>query len=145
MIAHYASALSSPGDAARGRIVFERECMACHRLGERGHQVGPNLALVRNRTPEALVAAILDPNRDVQPSYVNYVVTDTDGRTATGMITAETANSITLRSAGGIEETILRTELRDISSSALSLMPEGLEAALPAQAMADLLAYISGN
>ena len=46
-----------------------------------GSQVGPNLALIRNRTPAALLEAILDPNREVQPSFVSYVVVDDSGRT----------------------------------------------------------------
>ena len=101
VIARYQPALSLEGDAARGDTVYERECMACHRLGERGFQVGPNLSLIRNRTPAAMLEAILDPNREVQPNYVNYVIVDTSGRTITGIILSETANSITLGATRG--------------------------------------------
>jgi putative heme-binding domain-containing protein len=89
--------------------------------------------------------AILDPNQAMEERYVAYTATTKDGREINGIIVTETANSITLRSTGGSEETILRTNLKDVSSSTLSLMPEGLETALPAQGMADLLAYILGN
>jgi putative membrane-bound dehydrogenase-like protein len=142
VIAGYQSALASPGDALRGEKVYERECMACHRLGERGFQVGPNLALIRNRTPQALLEAILDPNREVQPSYVNYVVTDDAGRTVSGLIVAETANSITLARDKGATDTLQKSNIEEITSTGKSLMPEGLERTVDPQGLADLLAFL---
>jgi len=142
VLARYQSALSLAGDATRGDKVFERECMACHRLGERGNQVGPNLALIRNRTGAALLEAILDPNREVQPTYVSYIVVDDSGRTLTGLILAETANSITLGRDKGVTETILKQNIEQIKSSGQSLMPEGLEKTVDPQGLADLLAFL---
>jgi putative membrane-bound dehydrogenase-like protein len=142
VIAHYQSALSLPSDAARGDKVYERECMACHRLGDRGFQVGPNLALIRNRTPAALLEAILDPNREVQPGFVNYVVADDSGRTLTGLIVGETANSITLARDKGVTETIMKKNIEQIHGTGKSLMPEGLEKTVDPQGLADLLAFL---
>lgn len=142
VIAAYQSALAASGDALRGERVYERECMACHRLGERGFQVGPNLALIRNRTPQALLEAILDPNREVQPSYVNYVVTDDAGRTVSGLIVAETANSITLARDKGASDTLHKGNIEEITSTGKSLMPEGLERTVDPQGLADLLAFL---
>lgn len=142
VVARYQSALQLAGDRARGEKLYERECSACHRLGERGNQVGPNLALVRNRTPAALIDAILDPNREVQPNYVNYVVVDDSGRTFTGLITSETAGSITLARDKGVSETILKQNIELVRSTGKSLMPEDLEKAIDPQAMADLLAFL---
>jgi putative membrane-bound dehydrogenase-like protein len=142
VIAAYQAALVLPADAARGEAVYERECMACHKLGQRGFHVGPNLALVRNRTDAAMLEAILDPNREVQPSFVNYVVVDDSGRTATGMIVSDTATSITLTRDKGASETILKQNLDQIKSTGKSLMPEGLEKNVDSQQMADLLAFL---
>ena len=130
------------GDAARGAAAFQQHCATCHRFKGTGTELGPDLEMVANKSIEALLAAILDPNQAMEDRYVAYTATTKDGREISGIIVTETANSISLRSAGGIEETILRTDLKDISSSSLSLMPEGLEAALPPQAMADLISYI---
>src|SRR5207253_11162178 len=101
-----------------------------------------NLALIRNRTPEALLEAILDPNREVQPSYVSYVVVDDSGRTMTGLIQAETANSITLAREKDVMETILKSNIEQIQSTGKSLMPEGLEKTVDPQSLADLLAFL---
>jgi putative heme-binding domain-containing protein len=142
VIARYSTATQLTGDAAHGNAVFERECVACHRLGERGNEVGPNLALVRNRTPEAMVEAILDPNRSVAPNYVSYVVVDDSGRTTTGLITSETAASITLARDKGVTETIQKQNIEAMKSTGTSLMPEGLEKTIDPQSMADLLAFL---
>ncbi len=142
VIARYQNALLLDGDAARGDKVYERECMTCHRLGDRGFQVGPNLALIRNRTPAALLEAILDPNREVQPSFVNYAVVDDSGRTVTGLILAETANSITLVRDKGVTETLLKQNIAELHSTGKSLMPEGLEKNVDPQGLADLLTFL---
>jgi putative heme-binding domain-containing protein len=63
----------------------------------------------------------------------------------TGIVTAETANGLTLRQADGKDETIARTNLESLRATGQSLMPEGLEAQLPKQAMADLVAYLQAR
>ena len=100
------------------------------------------MAALRNKSKEALLIDILDPSREVDPRYVNYLVSTLNGRTVTGILAVESPSSITLRTAGGTEEVVLRTELKDLNSSGLSLMPEGLETALTPQAMADLISFI---
>ncbi|HWB11092.1 MAG TPA: PVC-type heme-binding CxxCH protein [Pirellulales bacterium] len=142
VLAEYRPALKLASDAARGQVVFQRECQACHRLGERGHNVGPNLLSIRNRTPEELVASLLDPNREVAPNFQEYVVALDDGRILTGIISEETATSVTLRRAEGVEETVLRRNIEQISGTGRSLMPEGFEKKIRPQEMADLLAYL---
>jgi putative heme-binding domain-containing protein len=141
-IAAYRDALSAPGDAERGRLAFRRVCAACHRLDDFGNNVGPDLAAIRNHGAEAVLLAVLDPNREVNPQYVNYTLRTTDGRTITGMIATETATSVTLRRAEAASDTILREEIDALRSSGASLMPEGLEKQLSKQQLADVIAYL---
>ncbi len=127
VIAGYQSSLELPADEGRGRIIFERECATCHKSGEKGHDVGPNLATVRHRTPGEVLTAILDPNREVGPNFINYVVSIDDGRVATGLVESETATSVVLKRAEGATETVLRSNIESMVNSGQSLMPEGLE------------------
>ena len=46
----------------------------------------PTWSLTRNRTPAALIESILDPNREVQPNYVSYLIVDSSGRSTTGLV-----------------------------------------------------------
>jgi putative heme-binding domain-containing protein len=89
-----------------------------------------------------ILTGILDPNQAVETRYLGYTAITSNGREVTGVLTASTPASITLRTAGGTEEVVLRTELRDLNSSGLSLMPEGLETTLTPQGMADLISFI---
>jgi putative heme-binding domain-containing protein len=105
--------------------------------------VGANLlAALPNKSGEDLLAAVLDPNREVDPRYVAYVATTLDGRTLSGVIVAETPTSVTLRRADGAEDTVLRANLEGLRSTRMSLMPEGLERSLTRQDVADLFAYL---
>jgi putative heme-binding domain-containing protein len=130
------------GDAARGQKVFETACATCHRAGNLGKDVGPNLATIRQWSPEQVLINILDPNREVAPNFVSYTVETRDGRTLDGLIAGESAASLTLKRAEGVTETVLRRDITAISGSGLSLMPEGLETAISIEQMADLIAFL---
>lgn len=143
VIAQFQPALNLQGNPDNGAKVFKRECSTCHKIGNEGHEVGPNLATVTNRTPDGLMIHILDPNREILPNYLDYLVLLDDGSTLTGIIAAESATSITLRRADNAQDTILRQNIEQITSTGKSLMPEGLEKKITHQEMADLLAYLT--
>jgi putative membrane-bound dehydrogenase-like protein len=138
----YRSVLEMKGDAEHGREVFSKTCAACHKVGSVGNDIGPNLAAMKARGPEAIVLNVLDPNREVNPQYLNYAVLTIDGRQLTGIIAAETATSITLRRADSATDTVLRIDIDQLRSTGTSLMPEGLEKQIDTQAMADLLEFL---
>lgn len=138
----YRSTLTMKGDATRGLAHFKKICANCHKVQGIGHAIGPNLAAMRNRGPEAILLNVLDPNREVNPQYLSYAVATNDGRVLSGMIAAETATSITLRRAENKGETILRIDIDEMRSTGLSLMPEGMEKEINQQALADLIEYL---
>ncbi len=136
------AALQLPGDATQGAVVFAKNCQACHRLQGQGHRVGADLSGISTKAKETLLADILDPNREVPPDFVNYVLIAHDGRILTGMVVAETAAGVKLRRAEGIEETVLRREIQELRSTGKSLMPEGLEQVLSTSDLANLLEFL---
>lgn len=144
VIEQYASVAKLPGDAARGQAVFVKTCSTCHKLAGVGNDVGPDLGSLVDRSTEALLPAVLDPNRAVETRYVSYIAETKNGLSLTGVLTAETATSITLVSADGKPQVILRTDLESLTSTGRSAMPEGLEKDLTPQAMADLFVYLRG-
>lgn len=138
----YQPALTMPGDVARGKAIFAEQCSKCHQLEGQGFAVGPDLAAIGNRGAEAILLNVLDPNREINPAYVNYTVETKDWETLSGIIASETATSITLKRASGEADTILRVNIESTESAELSLMPEGLEEGINQQQMADLIAYL---
>jgi putative membrane-bound dehydrogenase-like protein len=139
----YRSVLDLRGDPTTGKMVFQKHCASCHRLEGVGHAVGPDLlAVLGNKSGDDLLIAIFDPNREVDPRYRAYQVVTSDERVLTGILAAETPNSITLRRADGAEDTLLRAAIVSFQATPLSLMPEGLEKELSPPDVAHLLAYL---
>jgi putative membrane-bound dehydrogenase-like protein len=133
-----------PRNAGRGATVFNTLCAACHRFGDiAGGAIGPDLAVVKDRSPEYLTTHILDPNRAIEDRYMLYTVTTHDGRSLAGLLVGEAGSSLTLLGLDGVEQTLLRRDLAALTATGRSLMPDGLESALDAQAMADLVAFIA--
>ena len=142
VVAEYQGVLELEGNAARGLEVFKMKCAVCHQVGEVGHQIAPNLSSVQNKSEADLLLAVLDPNREAQPNFNVYTVVTGEGRILNGIITAETANSITLLRAESKRDVVLRSNIEELLSTGLSLMPEGLEKELKRQQLADVIAFI---
>jgi putative membrane-bound dehydrogenase-like protein len=135
-------ALDLKGDSKNGKVVFQRECSKCHLLEGVGTELGLPLDTVKNKGPEAILQSVLDPNREVLPQYLNYVVVTDEGLSITGMIESETANSITLKRAEGETDVVLRGNIEELVNTGLSIMPEGNEKLVTKQELADIVAYL---
>jgi len=142
VIEDFRPALSLNGDAGRGATVHAKLCAVCHKLGELGNDIGPNLQSVAAHPPEKLIVSILDPNASIEPGYLAYSCTLVGGEELYGIIAAETSNSLVLKMADGKTQTILRSEIASLRSANLSLMPEGLESGMSKQDLADLIAFL---
>lgn len=147
VIDRYLGALPSlTPNPKKGAEVFATVCSACHKFGDvPGRAIGPDLASVKDRTPAYLIPHILDPNRAVEDRYVLYTAATQDGRTFAGMLAGEAGSSITMIGLDGAEQAILRSDVRSLTSTGRSLMPDGLEAAINEQAMADLVGFLGGE
>ena len=146
VVAAWQDSLTLTPDTRQGRAVFQRECSTCHRLGSLGTDVGPSLLTVRNRTPAELLTHILDPNREVGPDFLQFVAVTHSGQSFTGMLAAETSTTLTLRRSGNQQDTISRSDVAELQSAGISLMPEGLELKLSRQELASLIHFIrTGN
>jgi putative heme-binding domain-containing protein len=134
--------LTMKGDVEKGKAAFRQRCAACHQLEGFGHVVGPDLMALTDKSPQAMLTAIIDPNAAVEDKFLDYIATTTDGRILTGMLADETGTSITLKAGEGKDQVILRNQVDDLRSSGKSLMPEGIEKDVTAEQIADVIAYI---
>ena len=132
--------------------MYQKTCAQCHRLGDKGLEVGPDLLAVRTRPDETLLVDILDPSGSLSRGYSVYTVATTDGRVHTGLLAGENPTSVTLRnapaSASGptkpsvVDVAILRRDIDEMKSLSKSLMPDGLEKQLSLQDLADLIGFL---
>jgi putative membrane-bound dehydrogenase-like protein len=143
ILKQYSSLSQLKGDPVKGVELFRQNCAPCHRFRGDGNEIGPDLASVAFKPLDYLMTAVMDPNQAFEERYTAYTAVTKNDQEYSGVIIAESANSITLRLPGGNDVTILRTDLQDLTSSGRSLMPEGFENILNQQGLADLLAYIT--
>lgn len=145
LLAQYREAINLQGDLRRGAAIFAANCLPCHNVQGFGQEVGPDLASVNTKTGEQLLMSILDPSAEVTPDYISYTIETEDFEVLSGVLAAENANSVTLKQAMGIVQTIERSKIVEMTASEQSIMPEGLEAAIDVQGMADLLHFLQNQ
>ena len=85
------------GNLSNGRLVFERVCLNCHKVGGQGADLGPNMTQVGTRLPPLkLVESIIDPNAEVDPKYLSTLVVTDDGKSITGLLVSETEQELVI-------------------------------------------------
>ena len=138
----YKDVLSLPSKPDAGEPVFRRVCASCHRMGEVGHAVGPDLSGLRNQPADALLLHTLAPNREVYSDYLLYNAETKAGELFAGILIEQTDNSVTLVLPLGHRQVVSRSDLKSLKTANVSLMPAGLEKAMSRQEMADLIAFL---
>lgn len=134
------------GDAPRGRSVFASEkakCSACHRIGQEGGKVGPDLSRIGQiRSRRDLLEAIVYPSSSIVRDYESFTLVTRQGRTLNGLVLKETPEAITIQQQTGDPVVISRAEIDELTPSPVSVMPQGFHELLSAQQLADILAYL---
>ncbi len=135
-----------PGNPDRGVEAFKKAaCIVCHRVKGTGGKVGPDLSQIGGiRTTRDLLEAIVYPNASFAREYEPMTVNLKDGEALPGRITHEDETSIDLMNVAGEISQIERDKIQAIETSAISLMPAGLDQALTNQELSDLIAYLRG-
>jgi putative heme-binding domain-containing protein len=134
---------SFPADTAdptAGREVFKKHCAACHRIGEEGSLVGPQLDGVGIRGLERILEDVLDPNRNVDVAFRVETLALDDGRVLTGLFRREEGATLVFADQKGKEFTVPAESIAQRKRSALSLMPANFGEALTESELHNLLA-----
>ena len=145
VIATFQPALALKGTPEKGHATFQARCVICHRFRGEGQNVGPDLDASAAAGREKLLGNILEPSREITAGFGSGVVETKSGETIAGVVAAETDGALTLRLPGGLVRNLARAEVAKVDRSARSLMPEGIEAGLTPQDMADLLSFLEGQ
>jgi putative membrane-bound dehydrogenase-like protein len=141
--------LLSDGDLLKGKAIFfgkKAACAACHTAGGQGGKVGPDLTGIgKIRAGRDLVEAIAFPSATFARGFRSYVIATDAGRVFTGVITRETAQAVTLRTADLAEARIPKSAIEAMKESTVSIMPKGLDKTLTRDELRDLLAFLQAQ
>ena len=118
-------------------------CGACHRVGDEGGTVGPDLTKVGGiRAGRDLLESVVLPSATFAQGYETYRVELADGRTVAGVIARRTADGVVLRDATGAEVRVPAKAVERMTRDRTSLMPDGLAKAVTPDELRDLFAYL---
>lgn len=138
-----------PGSPLKGLQVFhsaKAACGACHEIGYRGGNIGPDLSKVGSiRTRRDLVEAILFPSVSFVRSYEPVAVLTKDGEVLNGLAVEESAEGITLIQGAEQRLRLSRDEIEEIRPGKTSVMPGGLDQVLTIEEFSDLIALLESS
>ncbi len=145
VIENYAAATHRSGNAAQGKLLFTKNCANCHKHSGEGNEIGPDLTGMAVHPKEELLVHILDPNRSVEGNFRRYILLTANGQVLSGMLAAESQSAVELVDAEGKRQSITREDIEQITSTKMSLMPEGFEQQLTPDSMTDLLEFLTSK
>ncbi|MFN5806135.1 MAG: c-type cytochrome, partial [Opitutia bacterium] len=134
------------GSPARGQALFASgrgTCIACHKVGEQGRAIGPDLSKIGAiRTERDLAESILFPSSTLARDYEAHLFETSDGQTALGVVRSHTAEGLRIVDVAGQEKDLPHAQIVADTTLTESLMPMGLDAAFSRQELADLIAWL---
>jgi putative heme-binding domain-containing protein len=143
IVNQFAGALRMAGSMDRGRAQFAARCGDCHRAGNDGNPWGMPLKHAAEIGKTNLLAKIIDPNGYLSAGSSAVILVTGDGSTLAGNVIGKNANAVTLCQPDGELRVLAVQNIQSQISLGISTMPEGLEAGLSQQDMADLLEFLS--
>ena len=129
-VAALSAEVRANGDAAKGAAVFKKAelgCTACHKIGNDGGTIGPDLNNIGSAQPlDFIIGAVIEPSREIKEGFEARIVTTKSGGTFTGFRRASAPDELALFDGATGKETKLK--LTDITDNKPlgSLMPAGL-------------------
>ncbi|MEX2309599.1 MAG: c-type cytochrome [Pirellulales bacterium] len=136
------------GDPERGRELFfnKATCHACHRVGDKGNKIGPDLTNIgKIRSRQDLLEAVVFPSASFARGYEPVIVITRAGLTFSGYCGRETFDAIHLVTADRSDVSIARADIEEIVPSQVSVMPQGLDRNLSEAELRDVLAFLESN
>ncbi|MEI7781558.1 MAG: HEAT repeat domain-containing protein, partial [Planctomycetota bacterium] len=142
----FVALVRTKADRGRGEAIYNRaalKCVACHRIGDQGARVGPNLTAIGAASPlDYIIDSLVYPAKNVKEGFNTLVVLTTDGQVVAGIPVSRSDAELVLRDATGKEVKVAVAAI-DEESPGTSLMPAGLIDGLSREELADLVRYLS--
>lgn len=142
-----AEILALKGEAARGRKIFFQEgssqCQQCHRLGNQGRELGPDLSHIGSKYDRAqILDNILFPSKVIDPNFTTYQLDTKSELSFSGFLVKKTEDEVVLKDTNAQEIRVAAKDVKSLKPQQISAMPELLLQSMTAQDVADLLEFL---
>lgn len=134
-------------DFDRGRILFgQAGCAACHRFGDEGASVGPDLTNLAGRfSARDVLESIIEPSKEISDQYGAIIIRKKDGDVVVGRVGNLNGDNLMVIEnmfAPGDFTQVKRPDVESIEPSKVSMMPEGLLNYFKEDEILDMMAYL---
>jgi putative heme-binding domain-containing protein len=133
---------NNPKQLLAGKALFEENCGICHRVGDKGGMIGPQLDGVGNWGVEALATKVLDPNRNISENFRTYTIQLKDGQSKSGLFRREDEQVLVMADQSGKEFTISKIDIEKQTASTLTLMPDHFGSTFDQSQFNSLMTYL---
>ena len=132
------------GDAKKGEHLFTTaQCAICHAKGTIGQNLGPDLSSLANRfSAREMLAATLEPSRNIPDRYASKIVLTVDGQQYSGMAMKQSDGAYVILQSDGKRIRIPVEDIDEVRDAQVSAMPSGLLDTLSMSEIADLVAFL---
>ncbi len=131
------------GNVQRGRAVFDNHCASCHKMGEKGNAIGPELTRIGKKFDKmGLLDAIINPSAAILLGYEPWLINTTDGGSFYGFLISENKQAVVIRDVAGQQHIIAINKISSRQKQNKSLMPEPGVMGVTPQEIANLAAYL---
>ena len=135
---------SEPNNLSKGRALFNRVCVQCHKLYGEGGEIGPDITGANRKNLEYIISNIIDPNAEIPNDYRTTIVRLKDDRVLVGVIRSREGKSITVATPGEVVS-VATQDVASVEPQNFSMMPEGLVLTFTDQELRDLVSYLRGE
>ncbi|GAB2548332.1 PVC-type heme-binding CxxCH protein [Spirosoma aerophilum] len=131
------------GSEKSGRSVFQANCATCHKHGQQGSDVGPELTQIHQKFDKnGLIDAIVHPSAGIAFGYEPWLITTKKGQTFYGFLVSDNDQAVVIRGIKGPKHTIPADQVFSRRQYKTSLMPDPVAMGLNNQQLADLAAFL---
>ncbi|MCA9130014.1 MAG: HEAT repeat domain-containing protein [Planctomycetales bacterium] len=141
---YFLSSDGRKGNGERGKLVYAKaQCASCHRMGNDGTAIGPDLSTVANRfTRNEVIESILFPSHVISDQYRSQTVLTSEGKIFTGIISKTPSGALLVRDSQLQEHLVAEQDVDEMKPSKTSMMPSGLLDNLTAAEIRDLMTFL---
>ena len=135
--------LKLKADVAKGKTVFASRCASCHKLGNEGNAIGPDLTSIGKKFDSpALLDAIINPSAAIVFGYEQWLVNTKDGASIYGFLISENKHTIVIRDIAGQKHIIEVIKIASKKKQNKSLMPDPVSNGLTEKDLADIVGFL---
>jgi putative membrane-bound dehydrogenase-like protein len=136
--------LKIKSEGISGKRVFETNCSSCHRKGDSGNNIGPDLSKIDQKLDKVgLFEAITRPSSSLVFGYETFTLSTKSGDSFYGFILSENDKNITIKDLAGKQYSILKKDILKKEMDKNSIMPDAASFQFSDQEIADLLTYLT--